>query len=83
MCDNCWDLDRREYALKMEGCDGNLTPFLTEKELKHRLEKKWVESHVAESSVISDAVINPKADCIEWDFYPDNGQKVTLRANLV
>ena len=83
MCDNCWDLDRREFALKMEGCDGKLKPFLTEDELKARLEKKWTETSITSNVVIKDAVISPQSDQFEWTYYPRKGKKVSLKVKLV
>lgn len=66
MCDHCWDLDRRAFALKRSGCDGDLKPFMTVDELKTKLYEKWLDSKQTSHVVIKDAIINPPQDKISW-----------------
>lgn len=83
MCDSCWDLDRREFALKQEGCDGKLTPFLSMAELKKRIEEKFLKENKTNHVVIRDSVIEPESDRLVWEAFDPSGTKKEITVRLV
>ncbi len=83
MCDRCWDLDRREFALKRKDCDGNLKPFMTVNELKSKLYDKWVETKQTSHVVIRDAIINPPSDHLDWVLDHPGKKEIKLSVELV
>lgn len=83
MCDSCWDLDRRAYALKMQDCDGNLTPFMTIEELKSKIMEKWLHTKQTSHVVIKNAIIAPPGDSISWTKIIGPKKKLKFKVTFV
>lgn len=66
MCENCWNADSREQALKRADCDGNLVPFLTMAQLKDRLYLEWKEKNQTSFRIYKEAIFNPPEGDYSW-----------------
>lgn len=67
MCLACCDADKKAEMIKKDpDCDGNLTPFMTMKQLKEYCLEEWVREGKTKFKIIRAGIINPIVDQFSW-----------------